>query len=209
MGAHLGFSPARHWQKTVLLKGAGRPQWLWLMICCKYLILASRHVDIRDARPWIMDLPQGRWARARSVGATKWNPGDSGEIFPFFVFYFFKERESRVQLGSTSWALGPSDRPTTAVAKLWDKCQGKRRLGRLKCPARFIFGFQWYEKIWKDTDKRTYTHEDTRTHIAHSLPLPMDINNPPTCSSCWTSNEAWWCGEPKVTFPLCSMSSPS
>lgn len=45
------------WDSCALLlpKGAGRPQWLRLMICGKYLMLAHWSGDILDTQPWIMD----------------------------------------------------------------------------------------------------------------------------------------------------------
>lgn len=52
--AHLWF-PVHAETENSLPKGAGRPQWLQLMICGKYLMLARWSGDIRDARLWIMD----------------------------------------------------------------------------------------------------------------------------------------------------------
>lgn len=52
--AHLGF-PVHAETENSLPKGAGRPQWLQLMICGKYLMLARWSGDILDAQPWIMD----------------------------------------------------------------------------------------------------------------------------------------------------------
>lgn len=66
---------------TSLPKGAGRPQWLQLMICGKYLMLARWSGDILDTQPWIMD-PSRDEARAEVSKAPNEFPRWLPRTFP-------------------------------------------------------------------------------------------------------------------------------
>lgn len=66
---------------TSLPKGAGRPQWLQLMICGKYLMLARWSGDILDTQPWIMD-PSRDEARAEVSKAPNEFPRWLPRSFP-------------------------------------------------------------------------------------------------------------------------------